>query len=657
MPAARGPFSTSGMAPGTRTGSRLTSDNAADDVFDWADRDPDRAMFSRKAGDTWQPVTAREFAGRVAAVAAGLIAAGIQCGDRVGLMSSASLDWAVCDFAIWTVGAVTVPVYETSSVEQVRWLLSDSGAVAIFAENTQRAAVIGQAQVPALEAVWVLDAGGLDALARAGAGVAAEEIRERRGAVTPATPATIVYTSGTTGRPKGCVISHGNLTEAVRLITGAPGIGERILTADSSILLFLPLSHILARVVALCIVQAGTRIGYLGELGELPSALAAFRPTILLAVPRVFEKLAAAAHQRAEAGGHQRLFAAAEATAISYSQAGQRPGVRLRLRHALFGRLVYPRLHAAVGGRVAWAISGGAPLSPHLGHFFRGAGITILEGWGMTETTGPVTMNLPGAQRVGSVGLPLPGCAVRVAPGGEILVQGPSVFAGYRHDPQATSEAFDGRWLRTGDLGRIDDDGFIYLTGRQKDLIITATGQNVVPSVLEDRLRDHWLIAEAVVTGDQRPYIAALVTLDAAAFARWKQRHGKPASTAVSDLRFDPDLRATVQDAVDRANTAVSRAEAIKRFRILATSFTDGAELTPTQKVRRGYVLAAYASDVEALYFTLHDQAVSPRLTTASPAGPAGSRSVLRRLLAHGEIDDPDRRGHGVESAQPLTQC
>jgi len=538
-------------------------DNAADDVFDWAARDPDRAMFSRKGEGGWQPVTAVEFAGRVAAVAAGLIAAGIRPGDRVGLMSSASLDWAVCDFAIWAAGAVTVPVYETSSVEQVRWVLSDSGAVAVFTENAQRAEVIRQAQVPTLEAVWALDAGGLDGLARAGAGIAADEILQRRRAVTSATLATIVYTSGTTGRPKGCEISHGSLTEAVRAITGAPGIRERVLTPDSSILLFLPLSHILARVVALCVIHAGTRAGYLGELSELPAALATFRPTILLGVPRVFEKLAAGARQQAETGGHQRLFAAAEATAISYSRAGRDAGVRLRLRHAVLGRLVYARLRAAVGGQVAWAVSGGAPLSPQLGHFFRGAGITILEGWGLTETAGPVTMNLPGAQRIGSVGVPLPGCAVRIAPGGEILVQGPGVFCGYWQDPEYTRAAFDGRWFRTGDLGRMDEDGFIYLSGRKKDLIITATGQNIVPTILEDRLREHWLISE---------------------------------------LRDDPDLRSTVQDAVDRANMAVSRAESVKRFRILAATFTVGAELTPTQKVRRDYVLARYASDVDALY-------------------------------------------------------
>jgi long-chain acyl-CoA synthetase len=575
--------------------------NACDDVFEWAGRDPGRALFSREADGAWLPVPAAEFADRVSAVTAGLIAAGIGPGDRVALMSAASLDWAVCDFAIWAAGAVTVPVYETSSVAQVRWVLSDSGAVAVLAENEQRAMVIRQAQVATVEATWVLEGGGLDALARAGESITADQVSQRRLAVTAATLATIVYTSGTTGRPKGCAISHGNLTEAVRAITGAPGVRERVLAGDSSMLLFLPLSHILARVVALCLVQAGKRVGYLGDLGRLPAALTAFRPTILLAVPRVFEKVAAAARQQAEAGGHQRLFGAAEAAAIGYSRARRKGGL-LRLRHAVFGRLVYSRLREAVGGQVAWAISGGAPLREDLGHFFRGAGITILEGWGLTETTAAVTMNLPAAQRLGSVGLPLPGSAVRIAPDGEVLVQGPNVFRGYWHDQRATTEAFDDRWLRTGDLGRLDDDGFLYLTGRKKDLIITASGQNVVPAALEDRLREHWLIEECVVTGDQRPYVGALVTLDAAAFTRWKQRQGRSASATIAELRDDPELRAAVHDAVDRANETVSRAEGIKQFRILPASFTIGAELTPTQKVRRDYVLSRYAADVEILY-------------------------------------------------------
>ena len=575
-------------------------ESLCDDPFGWAERDPGRVTFAAQADGGWRPVTAKQFAARVAAVAAGLIAEGIRPGDRVGLMAATSLDWVVCDFAVWAAGAVTVPVYETSSVEQIRWILSDSGAVAVFAGNARQAEAIKLAQVANLEAVWVLDGGGLDALGRAGSGVTADQVLRRRRAVTAETLATIVYTSGTTGRPRGCMISHGNLTEAVRAILAVPGVRDRVLAGDACSLFFLPLSHILARVVSLCLVHAGKRVGYLPDTGQLPAALAVFRPTIVLGVPRVFEKVAAAARQQAEAGGRQRLFAAAEATAIAYSRAAGRPRVALWLRHAVFAQTVYPRLREAIGGRVTWAISGGAPLSPDLAHFFRGAGIPILEGWGLTETTGAVTMNQPVAQRIGSVGMPLPGCAVRVAPGDEIEVQGPVVFGGYWRDPQATAEAFDGRWLRTGDLGRFDD-GFLFLTGRKKDLIITASGKNVAPAVLEERVREHWLIGECVVVGDQRPYIAALVTLDPAAFARWKLRAGKPAA-AVGDVAGDPGLLAAVQQAVDRANATVSRAECIRRFRILDAGFAVGAELTPTQKVRRPYVLGKYAADIDALY-------------------------------------------------------
>jgi len=580
--------------------------NACDDVFGWAAREPGRVTFARQAGKEagggWAPVTAAEFAGRVAAVAAGLIAQGIQPGDRIGLLAAASLDWVTCDFAIWAAGAVTVPVYETSSPDQIRWELGDSGAVGVFAGNARHAGAVRRAALAKVETIWELDSGGLGKLAEAGKRVAPEEVTKRRGAVTSESVATIVYTSGTTGRPKGCVLTHGNLTEAVRATLSAPGVREQVLAGAASSLFFLPLSHILARVVTLCLVREGKRVGFLASPDDLARALPVFRPTILLVVPRVLEKVADAARRQAASEGRGRFFAAAEATAVAWSRAGSRPGTGLRLRHAVYDRLVYARLRGALGGQAKWVICGGAPLAGDLARFLAGAGITIMEGWGLTETTGPVTMNPPGAQRIGSAGLPLPGCAVRVAGDGEVEVQGPGVFRGYWQDPRSSAGAFDGRWLRTGDLGRLDDDGYLYLTGRKKELLITAGGKNVAPSALEDRVREHWLIAECVAVGDRRPYIAALVTLDPAAFARWKQRYGKPAAATPGQLREDPDLAGVVQQAVDRANAQVSRAEAIKRFRILDAQFTAGAELTPTQKVRRDYVLDKYADDVSALY-------------------------------------------------------
>jgi len=576
-------------------------ENACDDVFSWAARDPARVMFAVRSDGTWQPVTAEEFASQVASVAAGLIAAGIMPGDRVGLMSAPSLDWVVCDFAVWAVGAATVPIYETSSKEQVAWELNDSGAVAVFAGNAQLADTVHAAQAATVEAVWRLDAGGLDALANAGRDVTAGEIARRRNAVTSKTLATVVYTSGATGRPKGCMISHRNLTEAVRAILSVPGVEDRVLAGDASSLFFLPLSHVLARVVVLCFVHAGKRSGFLADPGELPTELMAFRPTILLAVPRVLERVVAAARRQAEAEGGQRLFGAAEAAAVAYSRAGGRAGMWLRLRHAAC-RPVYARLRKALGGQVAWVISGGAPLSEDLGHFLLGAGLTVMEGWGLTETVGPITMNRPAFQRLGSVGLPLPGCAVRTAGDGELEVQGPDVFQGYLRDPQATTAVFDGRWLRTGDLGRVDDDGYVYVTGRKKELLITAGGQHVVPSVLEERVREHWLIGECVVAGDRRPYVVALVTLDEDAFARWKRQEGRPVSATVGELCEDPGLRALVQQALDRANATVSRPETIKRFRVLPDQFRVGAELTSTGKVRRDYVLGKYAEEINALY-------------------------------------------------------
>ncbi len=582
--------------------------NMTDALFDNAARWPDHAAFGRRVAGEWLPVTSRECADQVAAVAAGLIAWGLEPGDRVGLFSRTRFEWMICDFAIWTAGGVSVPIYETSSAEQVEWELGDSGAVAVLVESESLAATVAQVRprLAAVREVWTIEAGALDTLTEMGRAITADQVTARRRAVTAASLATIVYTSGTTGRPKGCMITHANLLSEVGNVTAAPGVTDRVLNQTRSTLLFLPLAHILARMIQLAVVATRVHLGHTGDLKNLPPQLAEFRPTSVLSVPRVFEKIYNAAQHTAAAEGHARIFALADATAVAYSRSLDTggPGLWLRVRHALFDRLVYTKLRAAMGGRVEYAVSGGAPLGARLGHFFRGIGVNVLEGYGLTETCAGVTLNLPGAQRIGSVGRPLPGCSLRIAADGEVLIKGGPVFGGYWHDEASTRAIFDDEgWLHSGDLGEIDDDGFLTITGRKKDLIVTSSGKNVAPAVLEDRLRAHWLVSYCVVVGDARPYIGALVTIDAEVFEQWKREKGKPERAGVADLRHDTDLMAAVKDAVDDANKAVSAAESIKRFRVLASDFSvEGGELTPTLKVKRNVVYDAFAEELEALY-------------------------------------------------------
>jgi long-chain acyl-CoA synthetase len=575
-----------------------------DTVVRRAGAEPGVVVLRRRTGaGVWQDVTAAEFGAEVAALAGGLMAAGIGPGDRVALMSRTRYEWTLIDYACWAAGAVTVPVYETSSAEQVQWILSDSSACAVFAETDAHAEIIGSVRdrLPGLEHVWMT--GGLDALVSGGARTSAEQLEQRRTGRAAADLASIVYTSGTTGRPKGCEVTHGNLLAVVRNAIGAlPEIFE---APGCSTLLFLPLAHALARIVQVGCVESGAILGHWPDIRTLADGLPEFRPTFLIAVPRVFEKVYESAQRQAAASkATTRIFAAAADTAIGWSKAGDGAGPALRLRHALFGRLVYRRLRAAVGGSMQYAISGGAPLGERLGHFFRGAGLTVLEGYGMTETTGPATMNRPGRNKVGTVGQPLPGVTIRTADDGEIEILGPNVFPGYWRNDAATREVLDpGSWLTTGDTGVVDDEGFLRVTGRKKELIVTAGGTNVAPDVLEDRLRANPLISECMVVGDGRPYIACLVTLDPAALESWKRQHGKPADATARDLALDQELIAEIQLAVDDANKAVSRAESIRRFRILGTEFTEASgQLTPTLKLRRNVVAREFAADIEALY-------------------------------------------------------
>jgi long-chain acyl-CoA synthetase len=599
----------------------------ADVVFTRATQEPHAVVMRRRTADgRWDDVTAAQFRDEVAPLAKALVAAGIEPGDRIALMSRTRYEWTLIDYAIWAAGAITVPIYETSSAEQVEWILADSGARAAFAETGKHAATIGEVRdrVPALEHVWLIDAAS-DASAQTLAGLAAgsaeitdEQLHQRRTARKAGDLATIIYTSGTTGRPKGCEISHSNLLSGVRnAIQGA--LAEVFEIRGSSTLLFMPLAHSFARIIQVGCLETGAILGHWPDTATVAKGLPEFQPTFLLAVPRVFEKVFNTAQQQAaESKVKSRILAAAVETAIAWSKsrdaaAGQggaagagpvRAGQALRLRHALFDRLVYAKLRAGVGGKVVYAVSGGAPLGERLGHFFRGAGITILEGYGLTETSAAATVNRPSRNKIGTVGLPLPGVAVKIAEDGEIMFRGPNVSPGYWHNETATAESLnpDG-WLLTGDIGGLDDEGFLRVTGRKKEIIVTAGGKNVAPAVLEDRLRAHPLISQCIVVGDGRPYVAALITLDEDGLEFWKKQHGRPADATPAALRDDPELIAEVQLAVDDANKAVSRAESIRRFRILGTDFTEAnGYLTPSLKLRRNMVTKDWAAEIEAIY-------------------------------------------------------
>jgi long-chain acyl-CoA synthetase len=593
------------------------ADNVTDDVFTNAQNWPDAVGLRRKVNGTWVPVTWREFTGQVRDIAAGFIAAGIRPGDRVGLMSRTRFEWAVVDFAILTAGAITVPIYPTSSLEQVEWILSDSGAVAVVVETDDHAATVDRARaaLPALTGVWEIDgssqSGSLADLRARGADVTPGQVEERRRTRGACDLAEIVYTSGTTGRPKGCMLSHGNIVANARNCMQNDGF-TRVFNEHHSTLLFLPLSHSYAQLILYGAIYSRTVLG-LVDMADAVAELPAFKPSAVLSVPRLWEKAYNSARHTATAEGHGSIFARAEATAIAYSQAldSNGPGLALRLQHALFDRLVYGKLRTALGGNVQYSWSAAAPLGLRLGHFFRGCGINILEGYGLTETSPATNSNTLDAQKLGTVGRPIPGCTIRIAPDGEVLVKGHMVFQGYWNNQAATSEMIDSDgWLHTGDSGALDDQGFLTITGRKKDLIITSAGKNVAPTVLEDRLRAHWLVSECLVVGDARPYIAALVAGDPETFTQWKAENGIPDDATMADLRDHPALRAEIQAAVDEANKAVSRAEAIKKFVILGEDFTEaGGQLTPTLKVRRQIVTQRYAAQIAALYEDVPAQA------------------------------------------------
>lgn len=581
-----------------------TSGNLTDDVVANARDHADAEVFSRPGPDGWENVTAAAFHDEVRAVARGLVAAGVEAGDRVALISKTRYEWTLFDYAIWFAGAVTVPVYETSSAEQIEWILRDSGARAVVAETAEHVAKVTgvRADLPDLNHVWSMTDNAVDILGRLGQDIGDDELEQRRTAAGPDDLATLIYTSGTTGRPKGCMLTHGNF--AVELGVAVDELDRLFTTEDSSTLLFLPLAHVFARIIQVGCVKSRTRLGHSADIKNLVADLQAFRPTFVLAVPRVFEKVFNTASQRATADGRGAVFDRAAEVAIEYSRGLDRgkPSLRVRAQHAVFSRLVYGKLREALGGRCEYAVSGGAPLGERLGHFYRGIGVTVLEGYGLTETTAALTVNLPDALKVGTVGRPLPGTAVRVAEDGELLFRGGQVFAGYWHNDEATAEVLEADgWFHSGDVGEVDDEGFVRITGRKKEILVTAGGKNVAPAVLEDRVRAHALVDQCLVVGDGQPFIAALVTLDRDALSAWAGQHGK--SDKVEQLVDDPDLRAEVEAAVEDANKAVSKAESIRKFRVLADEWTEeGGQLTPSLKLKRNVVLRENKDEVAALY-------------------------------------------------------
>ncbi|MFJ7152089.1 AMP-dependent synthetase/ligase [Streptomyces sp. NPDC100445] len=594
----------------------VTHGSLADLPYDNAEAAPDATVLSRRRPDGgWTEVTAARFAAEVQAVARGLIASGLVPGDRIAVMARTTYEWTLLDFAAWAAGLVTVPVYPTSSVFQTRWILHDSGAVALVTETVAQAAALGpeRPHLPDLRHVWVMDRDDVAGLAAAGDPVPDGEVAVRRGMLGPDTLATLIYTSGTTGRPKGCALSHGNFLAEVDNAIELLHPVFKSQDEEPSVLLFLPMSHVFGRMVAVACVRARVRLGHAPSLDprELLPDLAAFRPTCLLTIPYMLEKIYNSARAKSEAGGRAAVFDRAAAVAVRYGEAleahqtgtGGAPGRALKTQRGFYDPLVYRRIRAAMGGRVRYAICGGSPLGRRLAAFYAGAGIEIFEGYGLTETTGASTVTPPLKPRLGTVGWPLPGTRVRIAADGEILLAGDHVLRGY-WDPQAggvVPATRDG-WLHTGDLGELDDEGYLTITGRKKELLITAGGKSVAPAPLENWLRQHPLISQVMLVGDARPYVAALITLDPDGITHWRQMIGKhPVPPEL--LVGDPELTEVLQRAVDEANRMVSRPESIRRFAVLPVDFTEEAgHLTPSMKLRRDRVLSDFATEVEGLY-------------------------------------------------------
>jgi len=566
---------------------------------------PNAALFAVPRGSEWVDVTTAEFHAQVVALAKGLVAAGIEPGDKIGLMCKTRYEWTLIDFAVWFTGALLVPIYETSSPSQVQWILGDSGATSVIVETPDQFARFDEVHgdLPEVARVWQIDLGDLDKLAASGGDVTDEEIERRRNLAVGSDMATLIYTSGSTGRPKGCVLTHSNFVELSR--NSAVALKEVVSTPGASTLLFITTAHIFARFIAVLCVHSGVKTGHQPDTKQLLPSLGTFKPTFLLAVPRVFEKVYNSSEQKAEAGGKGKIFRAAAETGIAYSKALESGSVPfgLKVKYRVLDRLVLSKIRTAMGGRVEYAVSGSAPLGPRLGHFFHALGIVILEGYGLTETTAPATVNLAKKSKIGTVGPALPGVSLRIADDGEVEVRGINVFKEYWKNPEATAEAFDDGWFRTGDIGSFDSDGFLTITGRKKEIIVTAGGKNVAPAALEDPIRATPVVGQVVVVGDQKPFISALITLDTEMLPSWLANNGEDGSLTAAQAARNPAVLAAVQRAIDEANTKVSRAESIRKFVILDEELTEASgHLTPKLSIKRNVILKDFAETIDSMY-------------------------------------------------------
>ena len=581
--------------------------NIADILVKRVEATPDRALFSVPDGAGWRDISAADFQTAVIALAKGFAAAGIQPGEKVGFLARTTYEWTLVDFALFYAGAVMVPIYETSSPSQIQWILEDSGAIALMVESPEHFARVDEVRgdLPLIREIWQMHLGAIDTLTAQGATVTDAEIERRRNLAIGSDIATLIYTSGSTGRPKGCVLTHSNFVELAR--NSAKALDKVVQTPGASTLLFITTAHVFARFISILDIHAGVRTGHQPDTRQLLPALGSFKPTFLLAVPRVFEKVYNSAEQKAEAGGKGKIFRAAADVAIEHSkllEEGKAIPFGMKLKFALFNKLVYSKLREAMGGNVVYAVSGSAPLGARLGHFFHSLGVVILEGYGLTETTAPATVNLADKSKIGTVGPALPGVGVRLADDGEIEVRGINVFKEYWNNPQATADAFsEGGWFRTGDIGSFDPEGFLTITGRKKEIIVTAGGKNVSPAALEDPIRANPIIGQVVVVGDQKPFIAALVTLDPEMLPTWLANNNLPTNMSLSEASTNPAVRAEIQKAVDAANARVSRAESIRKFTILDSEWTEASgHLTPKLSIKRNVIMNDFADEIAAIY-------------------------------------------------------